>query len=509
MTESKQKRLAKNTIFLYVRMVIVMLVSLYMSRVILNALGVDDYGIYSAVGGFVAMFAVISNSLSAAISRFITFELGKGDKEKLQKIFSSSIILQLILSAIIIIIAESIGLWFVNNKMTIPEGRIFAANCVYQLSIITFIVNLLSVPYNACIIAHERMKTFAYIGVVEAIGKLLIAFAIAFSPFDKLIFYAVLICLFAVFIRLLYTIYCKKHFSECEFRMVYDKSIIKNIFNFAGWNFIGASSGVLRDQGLNVLLNVFFTPVVNAARGISMSISSAVTQFSTNFLMALNPQITKSYASNDREYCSKLVFKGARLSFFLLLIVSIPILIETHQVLLLWLKIIPAHLVNFTRLILIYVMTESISYTMITLMLATGDIRNYQIIVGGCQLLNLPVAYILLKNGLPPESVFIVSIVIAFCCLILRLIMLRRMVNFNIIKFVREVLIKILIVSVISSIIPLYIYYSMDETILRLVLVLIVSLVSTGMAIFIFGCTNGERQMIKTKAVSILKIRNK
>ncbi len=509
MTESKQKRLAKNTIVLYVRMVIVMLVSLYTSRVILNALGVDDYGIYSAVGGFVATFAVISSSLSAAISRFITFELGKDDIKKLRKIFSSSIILQLILSSFILIIAESVGLWFVNNKMTIPDGRMFAANCVYQLSIITFIVNLLSIPYNACIIAHERMKIFAYIGVIEAIGKLLIAFAIVFSPFDKLIFYSILLCLFAVLIRLLYTMYCRKHFSECKFRMIYDKSIIKNIFSFVGWNFIGASSGVLRDQGVNVLLNVFFTPMVNAARGISMSISSAVAQFSTNFLMAINPQITKSYASNDREYCYKLVFKGARLSFFLLLVVSVPILIETHQILLLWLKIIPAHLVNFARLILIYIMTESMSYTMITLMLATGNIRNYQIIVGGCQLLNLPVAYILLKNGLPPESVFIVSIVIAFCCLILRLIMLRKMVDFNIIKFIREVFIRILFVSVVSFIIPFYIYYSMDESILRLVLVLIISILSTSISIFIFGCTNRERQMIKAKVIPMLKIRHK
>ena len=318
---ANSKRIAKNTLMLYIRMFFTMIVNLYTSRVILNALGVEDYGIYNAVGGFVAMFAVISNSLSAAISRFITFELGKGDKARINKIFSTSVLIQLLIALCIVLLAVTLGTWFLNTKMVIPDDRMHAANWVFYLSILTFVVNLISVPYNACIIAHEQMKAFAYIGILEAVGRLGIAFAIMVSPIDKLVFYALLMGLLAGGIRLLYGWYCKRHFEECHFGWVYDKELVKEIFGFAGWNFIGSASGVLKDQGVNVLLNIFSGPSVNAARAVATQVSSAVSQFSTNFMTALNPQITKSYATNEREYTFSLICKGARLSFFLLLLI--------------------------------------------------------------------------------------------------------------------------------------------------------------------------------------------
>ena len=296
------KRIAKNTLLLYVRMLFMMIVSLYTSRVILNALGVEDFGIYNVVGGVVAMFSVISGSLSTAISRFITFELGKGDLCKLNKIFSASVTIQMLLSLIIVVLIESIGVWFLNSKMTIPVDRIVAANWVLQFSIVTFVINLISVPYNAEIIAHEKMSVFAYISILEVIGKLTIAFLIVVSPIDRLVFYAILMCLVAAVIRLTYTCYCRKHFEECTYHFCWDRKLLKSMFGFASWNFIGASAFVLREQGVNVILNVFCGPVVNAARGVSTQVNSAIIGFVNNFMMALNPQITKSYAAGEYFY---------------------------------------------------------------------------------------------------------------------------------------------------------------------------------------------------------------
>lgn len=308
---ANNKRIAKNTLLLYVRMLFLMLVSLYTSRVILNALGVDDYGIYNVVGGFVMMFSMLSSSLSAAISRFLTFELGTGDTEKLKRVFSSSVTIQAGIAIVVILIAETIGLWFLNEKMVIPDNRITAANWCYQFSIITFAINLISVPYNAAIIAHERMSAFAYISIVEGLGKLAIAWCIVVSPIDRLVFFAGLVAALAVIIRFIYGLYCKHHFEECIYHFIYDHNLLKQMCGFAGWNFIGSSSGILRDQGINILLNLFFGPSVNASRGIASKVQQTVQNFVGNFLTALTPQITKKYASGNYQDTFKLVFFGA------------------------------------------------------------------------------------------------------------------------------------------------------------------------------------------------------
>lgn len=497
---SNNKRIAKNTLMLYARMFLTMPITLYSSRVVLNALGVDDFGLYSVVGGFVAMFAIISNSLTASISRFITYELGVGgNKDQLRKVFSTTVIIQLLISCIVIFLSETLGVWFLNVCMNIPSERLFATNWVFQFSLLSFITNLMSIPYNASIVAHEKMGAFAYISIVQAIGTLFVAFLIDYAPFDRLIFYAMLMLVLSVSIRCLYLWYCKKHFSECHFIWLWDVFLIKRIFSFAGWNFIGVSSGILRDHGVNILLNVFCGPVVNAARGVAMQVSGAVTSFANNFMMALNPQITKSYAVGNLECTMDLVLQGARYSFYLLLLLSLPVLMETHTILKLWLKIVPDYTVSFVRLILLYAIFESISNTMITLMLATGKIRNYQLLVGGLQLMNFPISYLLLKIGYAPETTVLVAIGIAFCCMFLRAYMLRIMIGFDIRRFLHVVVLNVLLVSCLSLIIPYCTTFLFEEGIIRLVISVPICMISTTCVIFFIGCSEQERSFALKK----------
>lgn len=502
-TSANNKRIAKNTLLLYFRMLFMMAVSLYTSRVVLNALGVEDFGIYNVVGGVVAMFSMLSGSLSAAITRFITYELGTGNRENLKKIFSSAVTIQIGLAVLIILLAEVIGVWFLNVKMNIPEARMEAANWVFQFSILTFAINLISVPYNASIIAHERMSAFAYISILEAVGKLAIAYLIIVSPMDRLVFYAILMCAVALIVRLAYGIYCKKHFEECTYHFIFDRDLLKRMFGFAGWNFIGAISSVLRDQGGNVVINLFCGPAANAARGIAFQVNNAISGFVTNFMTALNPQITKSYAAGDRDYMMTLIFQGARLSFYMLLLLSLPMLVNTHYILGLWLKIVPNHAVLFVQLVLVFAMSESISQPLITAMLATGRIRNYQIVVGGLQMMNLPVSYILLRMGMFPEVVIVVAIVISQCCLVARLVMLRGMIGLSVKKYMKKVYINVLTVTVMAAIIPFLLTIKLEESFLNFVLLCLTSFICTGITIYYAGCTKAERQFLLNKLHTI------
>lgn len=504
-TSDNNKRIAKNTLLLYFRMLFMMIVSLYTSRVILNALGVEDFGIYNVVGGVVAMFSVISGSLSAAISRFITYELGKGDQSKLNKIFSASVTIQLLLSLIIVVLIESVGVWFLNAKMTIPAERMTAANWVLQFSIVTFVINLISVPYNAAIIAHERMSAFAYISILEVVCKLTIAFLIMVSPMDKLIFYAILMCMVSVIVRFTYGHYCKKHFAECTYHFHWDADILKKMFGFAGWNFIGASSAVLRDQGGNIVINLFYGPTVNAARGIAIQVNSAIMGFVSNFMTALNPQITKSYASGDREYMMTLIFQGARLSFYMLLLLSLPVLVNTHYILVLWLKLVPEHAVLFVQLILIFAMSESISNPLVTAMLATGKIRNYQIVVGGLQMMNLPISYVCLRFGCIPETVLVVAIAISQCCLAARLYMLRRMIGLSSIQYMKKVYFNVIAVALLSVMIPAILSMYMEESFLSFAILSLLAMACTIAVELYVGCNGKERAFVIEKVDAAIR----
>ena len=504
------KRIAQNTLLLYFRMLFLMLVSLYTSRVNLNALGIEDFGIYNVVGGLVAMFSIISGSLVSSISRFITFELGTENKEKLKKVFSTAVSIQFFLVIIVVILAETIGLWFLNNKMVIPEERILAANIIYQFSIISFALSLMSIPYTGTIVAHEKMSAFTYISIFDVIGKLAVALTISIAPIDKLIWFAGFIVFNSTIIQSIYIFYCKRHFDECRFHFIWNKQIFQQIFSFAGWNFIGASSAVLRDHGGNIIINLFCGPTVNAARGIAFQVNNAIQGFVSNFMTALNPQITKSYAAKNYTYMMTLIFQGARLSFYMLLLLSLPIIINTHYLLTLWLNTVPEHTVLFVRLVLIFAMSESISGPLITAMLATGNIRNYQIIVGGLQMLNLPTSYILLSLGAIPETVLIVAVLISQCCLMARLYMLKKMIKLKIKDYLKKVYFNIITVSIIAIILPICMQERLAENFINFLLSSLICMLCTYLSIYYIGCSYEERKFIYNKFLILKsKIRHK
>lgn len=493
---NNSKRIAKNTSLLYFRMILMMAVNLYTSRVVLNALGVNDYGVYNVVGGFVSLFNILTGSLSAAVSRFITFELGKGDKLNLNRVFCTSVNVQLIFIGIIVFLMETVGLGFLNFKMVIPEDRIIAANWVFQFSVLAFAVNLWSVPYNASIIAHEKMSAFAYISLFDAFSKLLIAFIILYNPIDRLVYYGLLIMLVYLSDRIIYSWYCKKHFEECTYYPVFDKQLLKKMLGFAGWNFLGAGSGQLMTQGVNMLFNVYFGVVVNAARGIADIVDSAVMQFVNNFTVAINPQITKSYAVDDKKYMFELMFRGAKFSFFLIMIVAIPILCNTDFILSIWLGVFPEHAVNFVRLALLVSMISVLSNTMVTAMLATGDIKKYQIIVGGLGMLVFPFAWLLFFLGMAPETAYMVTLSIFILQLICRLFLLREMVGMSIREYFRRVLLVVSLVVICATIIPAAITLYVNQNLLNVLLISTVSVLCSVLSIWFIGLDSKERIFI-------------
>ena len=494
------RRIARNTVLLYFRMFLLMVVGLFTSRVILRVLGEGELGIYSAVAGVVTMFSILTGSMSTAISRFITFELGNKESN-LGKVFSTAVSTQLLLAAIVILLAEPAGLWYISNKMVLPPDRIFAAKWVLQFTILSFVIQLISVPYNADIIAHERMDAFAWISIFEGLGKLAVAFAIMVSPVDRLIFYAAMLALVSLLTRLAYGWFCRRHFEETHAGWQFDKGIFGKMFSFAGWNFIGAGSGVLRDQGGNLLLNAFFGPVANAAWFLTNQVNGAVQKFVTSFTTAINPQITKSYAAGDRDYMLRLIFRGSRLSIWLLLLVAYPIIFNAGFLTDLWLGAgkVPENTVLFIRLVLVYLMIEAVSYTMITAMLSTGDIRNYQLLVGGLQLLNLPVDYILLKSGAPAETIYYVAAGIAVLCLTARLYMLRKMIGLPVGRFLKEVLARELLVAGLALVVPWIIACKLQEGWGTLLISLAATEIASCILIWFLGLDHDERDIIAHK----------
>jgi len=499
------KRIAKNTLMLYVRMLFGMLVSLYTSRVVLQALGVEDYGIYNVVGGVVAMFSMISNSLSSSVGRFLTFELGKGDMEGLKKVFSTSLSIHVALALVIVLLSETLGLWFLNTHMTIPENRLYAANWVFQASVLTFVINLLSVPFSASIVSHEKMSAFAYIGILDIILRLLIVLFIAYSglEFDRLIVYALLLVGVVCIMQAIYWNYCTRHFEECKFRLSFDSGYWKEMSSFAGWNFIGGAASLLKDQGVNILLNLFIGPVINAARGIANTVNNVLASFASNFMIALKPQITKSYAAGDYGYMVSLVERGSRFSYYILLLFALPMLFETEFVLTLWLKHYPEHTVNFVRLILIVTMCDILSNTLIILKAATGNVRNYQIVVGGMLLMNFPLSYFCLKVDFPPESTLVVALLVAVFCLFLRLLFLREIPGFSMKRYLCKVCGNVLIVTFISMILPLLLYMQMSDGIVRFFLICVLTTLCSSAAIYFVGCNKNEQMFIREKVTLI------
>lgn len=487
------KRIAKNTMLLYIRMGVMMIISFFTARITLEALGVVDYGINNVVGGLVSMFSLISSSLSSSVSRFITFGLGKGDKKELNTIFSTSVNIHVILAIIVVIAIETIGIWFLNNKMVIPAERLTAAHWVLQCSTFMFALGLLSTPYNAAIIAHERMDVYANFTLFDAFSRLAIVFSIKYYGGDKLILLAIISLIPSLIKQFYYWYFSKKNFEECTYHAVWDKKVFKEMFGFAGWNFIGASSAQMKDQGVNIVINMFTGPAVNAARGIAMQINSIVGQFASNFTAAIKPQITKEFAAKNFIRMHKLIFNGTRFTYFLFLIISVPVFFEIKTILHLWLGVVPAHSVSFTRLIILLSMVEVISNTLITAQFATGKIRNYQIVVGGTQLLNLPISYILLKQGHYPETTIIVAIIISQICFLERLLFLRKSVNLPSYRYFKEVYLRLMLVTILSAIVPAIIHSIIKNPTLRFFTTCSTSVVATFVVIYTIGLGREER----------------
>lgn len=447
MSSENTRRIAKNTGFLYIRMLLTMGVAFYTSRVVLNALGVEDYGIYNVVGGVVAMFSFLTGMFTSATQRFLNYEMGLGNRKRLSEIFSMSITLNAMIAVLIVLVSEIVGLWFINHKLVIPDDRLTAAHWVFQFSLLAMAVTIISTPYNAVIIAHERMSAFAYIAVAECLLKLGVAVVIVFCGGDKLIIYGALLLAVAFIVRAIYSLYCRKNFEECHYKFYWDKVLFREMGAFAGWNMYGNFAFVMTTQGVNMLLNMFFGPAVNASRAIAVQIQSAIMGFATNFTMAINPQIVQNYAQERRENMYRYVFWGAKFSFFLLLILIVPVLLETEFLLKIWLKQIPDYSIVFVRLILIQTLLWILHVPLHSAIHASGKMKRYQLITGTFSLLSIPFVYMILRLGGTPPSVFLVYIGTYFIYIFILLFILKDTINFPVKSFISEVLLVVFVTA--------------------------------------------------------------
>lgn len=480
-----------------------MLVSLYTSRVILNTLGVEDYGIYNVVGGVVTMFAFFNSAMSSATQRFLSYEIGKGDFIQLRKTFNATQIIHIGISVFIFILAETVGLWFVKTYLVIPPERLEAAIWVYHFSVLSFMVSIIQVPYNATIIAHERMNVYAYVSIIEVLLKLLIVFMLVWITYDKLILYGILHFGVVFLIAAIYRIYTRNNFEETKFEVVRDKKLYKTLISFSSWNLLGNIAVIFKGQGVNMLLNMFHGPAVNAARGIAYQVQGALFSFVTNFQMAMKPQIVKSYAACDFEYMHQIVYRGSKLSFYLLFCLSLPVLLETDYILNLWLSEVPNYSVVFLKLVIIDILVESIAGQLVAAAHASGKIKVYQIVVGFIFMLNLPFSFFLLKFGYPPQSTMLISILLTTANLIVRVKIVSNLVKYKNIDYFKKVIIPIVKVSIVSVLIPLTLTYVMDMGFGRLLSTTIISLFSIIITVYLIGLTKEEKLFINNKLKAI------
>ena len=506
-TSSANKRIAKNTLVLYVRMLFTMGISLFTSRVILQTLGVEDYGISSVVGGVISMFTFINAAMVSSTQRYLNFELVRDDANQLRSVFSTSLQIHALIALAIIVLSETVGLWFLNEKLVIPEARMTAAMWVYQCSILSCAVSIMSTPYNAVIVAHEKMSAFAYISILDVSLKLLVVYLLVVLPFDKLIILAVLNLLVQLFIRYIYTIYCHRHFPESYFQFRFNKTLFKEMFGFAGWSFWGNLAAILYTQGLNMMLNIFFGPIVNAARGIAVQVQSAVQQFVGGFQTALNPQITKNYASNNLPQMHSLMFRSARFSFLLLFFLSLPVLMETNFILTLWLKTVPDDAVIFTQIMICISLIYTTANPCVIANQATGKVKIYQMVVGGILLLILPISYVVLKLGAPAYSVFIVHFCIESVAQFSRMYMLRKLIHLPLWQYMKNIYIPIVSTVVIAIILPLVVRMQVAEGWLRFLAVGFTCVLSVGASSYFIGFTKQERVFFLDKGLRLLRIK--
>lgn len=485
-------------------MLLIMAVTLYTSRVVLNQLGIVDYGIYNVVGGIVVMFSFLNGAMAQSTQRFLSYEMGKGNSARLQKTFSAAMSIHLLIAAIILFFSETIGLWFLNAQMKIPTDRIIAANVVYQCSILSFLTSIIQVPYNASIISHEKMQVYAYISIIEVALKLGVAFSLLIILEHRLILYAVMILAVTIIINLTYRFYCNHNFTECNYKWMYDKELFHSMSGYAVWSSVGSFAWIGKSQGCNLILNIFLGTSINAAYGITNQVNTALNSFVQNFTTAINPQIVKSYAINDHQRSYSLVYNGCKFSFFLMLILAVPTLIITEQILTMWLKIVPEYTVVFTQLIIINSLFESFAYCMSMVLQASGKIKTYQIVVGITTLLNLPFTWLLLNFGYQPYYIFIISIIISIITLFERLLIMRyTLIQFSIRSFSKHVFIPGFIVSVAVCTMCMIIVLLKSKGYLGVFETVTLSFISTTILVFFLGFNVTERQsmtnIIKSK----------
>ena len=472
-------------------------VTFYTSRVVLNTLGIEDYGLYNVVGGVVTMFSFLSGSLGAATSRFITFELGRKDYVRLKKIFNVALVVHIFIALIIVLLAETVGLWLFYEKMTIPEDRLNASFWVYQISIITMFISITQVPYNATIIAHENMKIYAYVGFLETTVKLIIVYLITVSPIDRLIFYAILLCLSQMGMMLFYRIYCVRMYDESRIHFYSDKKLYREIFSYAGSDMIGNISVMVQGQGLNLLLNIFFGPTVNAARGIAYQVQGAVTQFSNNFTTALRPQIIKSYAEGKTDEMWKLVIQGSCFSFYLMWMICLPIFLEADTILRLWLGGYPDYTVSFLILILILCLIQTIKTPRVTIFHAMAKVFWSNITVGIVLCLAFPLAYLFLILGYSPNSVFWASNISMVLSEIVSIMVLRHFLEFSVYRYFMRVHVRCFLVAVVSFIMPYLVFDKYMETgFLRLIITCLISFLSVVVTSLYLGMDKNMRDKL-------------
>lgn len=502
------KRIAKNTLILYLRMLLSMMVTLYTSRLVLNVLGVSDYGIYNVVAGVIIMFGFLNSAMAASTVRFLTYENSSGDISKLRSVFNVSLTIHMIIALIVFVLAETIGLWFLNNYLNIPSERLTAANWVYQFSVFTFIFTVLNAPYNACIIANEKMGVFAFVGIFEVVLKLLCVGLLFILSYDKLIMYAFLLFLVSVILRFVEGIYCGRNFDECKkTKLKWDKVLFAEMGSFAGWNLFGVAAGIGYNQGVNILLNVFFGVTINAARAIAYQVQGAVSNLVNNFQMASAPVITKAFSKKEYENTFSLVFSTSKFSFYLLLFLSVPILLQTESILKFWLNIVPDNAVLFTRLIMIDILINSLSGGLQILVQATGNVKRYQLIVSGLLLLNLPTSYLFLELGFNPEVTVFVSIFYSIVALFLRLIILRQNIDFPLKDYFLNVLSKVFKVALVSISISFFINSYLSYTFYDLIIIAFASLFIIFFSIYLFGLNSSEKSFLFNKGKQLLKFR--
>jgi len=502
---SDNKRIAKNTGMLYFRMFLTLCVSLYTTRVVLNILGVEDFGIYNVVGGVVGMFIFLNSSMAAASSRFLIVELAKNDVNELKRVFNASLSSHFFIVVIIFLLSETIGLWFLTNKLVIPIERINAAKWVYQFSVLSALVSLTQIPYNATIIAHEKMSVYGYVTIVEVILRLLIVYFLSLGDFDKLKVYSVLYFFVTLIISTIYRLYCQCNFNECEISFQWDKALYKKLFSFSIWELYGGLALMGMTQGLNMLLNIFFGPIVNAARGVAYMVQGAIVGFGDSFITAVKPKIIKMYVEKNFKKMMEFVFVSSKYSFYLTLLFSLPLYIETPFILELWLKIVPNHTVSFCRLILINNLVWSLRNPIVTAFHAIGKIKVANLVCGSLFYLIIIFSYLCLKIGFPPESVFIVTIFFSVLIQVTELILLKKLISFSVKTYFKEVIFISILVLIIAAIVPFFVSIIFEQGILRFLIVGFSSVIALFFTIFYIGIAKKDKNLIVSKIHIVIK----